>query len=185
MADNGSQQARTWANPWVRVRRVSIAFGVGSLGLFVTWLVLPWFAEDPWPAIAIVSSFALAAAWLSGLLVSGRPESPTFRALATRFGLITVAIPAPAALAVLMRLSRPTCTVMNWLGLPWTDEAKTVGVVLCLALLAAALAGTVAGALVRSHRSLAVGLLIYGVCAFLFAVFALYFGDPSPDCIPY
>lgn len=172
-----------WSNPWVRVRRISVILGVLAIALFIAWtLLVP--RSHPLAPIAIVSSLVLGACWLTGYLVSRRQELPTLGALVVRFAIIAVGVPAPIALAILMRLSRPTCTVLNILGLPWSTDARTVGIVVCTAIVIAALGAVIAGLIVAALRPLAIGLIVYGVCAFLFTIFALYFGDPAPGCVP-
>jgi hypothetical protein len=174
----------TWANPWVRLRRVSAILGISSIVLVIASVVLVR-ANGALASAAVLTGLLLGACWLTGYLVSRRVEMPTFWALLARFSVIAVSVPAPVALAALMRLSKPTCTVMNPLGLPWSPDATTAGIVICLALLIAAGGAVIAALIVASLRPLAIGLIVYGVCTFLFAVFAMYYGDPAPDCVPF
>jgi hypothetical protein len=101
--------------------------------------------------------------------------------------MIVLALLAPIAAVLSLRLSFEACLVLNPLGLPWPDAIKVVVRVLCAMILLASTAGMCFGFAVRQLRGVAIFVLIYSIFAVFpgfIAFFLTVYGDPAANCVP-
>jgi hypothetical protein len=117
---------------------------------------------------------------------SGPPISRGLAAL--RHLIVGAGVLAPVAVVLALRLSSKTCTVMNPLWLPWDPHVHSTVQVASIAIIAIAAVGIIVGYAIPSLRRMSNTLLIYGAIStvgVMVLLFAAYYGDPGPNCVPY
>jgi hypothetical protein len=100
--------------------------------------------------------------------------------------MITLAVLAPVAAVVGLRLGYNHCSVIDPFGLPWDALPLTIARLICLLVVLASTAALAFGFTRRYLRITAVVLLTCSAVAIIpgfFVFFILLFGDPGPECI--
>ena len=157
-----------------------------ALTMPMTFGLLPYSVINP-TQLGLV--YFIVAVWVSCFVrvaaVSPPPGSASI--FWTRVGMTTLALLAPIAVVLSIRLSVEACLVMNPLFLPWPDAVKVAVRVASALVVVASTALIVRGFWLPQLRDASKRLSIYSALFVIPAGFLLFltvYGDPGPNCIP-
>lgn len=176
-----------------RLRQTSAWIGLSALFVFFVLLVVQMIAYGlggtgvNFIGIAVIYAPIACIVSLSVSVAAASPASVSRSAFLVRIAMTALAILAPVAAVLLLRLSMEICIILNPLGLPWPTSTKTVVRIACATVV---IASTAAIFLTRKHaelRGTSRVLAIYSAIMLIpgfFAFFLMVYGDPFGGCVP-
>lgn len=177
-------------------RWVALSTPVVLIAAFSTQVAIAWGALPPMPpgfalpvnltVVALYYALLAACTW-AFVKVAELSPSPSDRATFwIRTGMIALAILAPLAAVLSLRLSFEACPVLNLFGLPWPAVPKVLVRTICALILVGTVASMIAGLQSLRFRAAAIFVAAYSaVMVFpgFVLLFLLIYGDPGPNCV--
>jgi len=176
------------ANREPRLRRIAdwialsglFAFFVGIVTLVtgVSLAVSPTRIAFSYIVVAILGSLVVR-------IMAASPQRISRRSYWARVAMTVLAVTAPLAAVLFLRLGFETCVIINPLGLPWPSAFKTTVRIISAIVVVASTVAIAWGFRHPELRGTSTTLGVYSAIMVIPASLTLffnYYGDPGPDC---